>query len=46
MEIPFLLSERIGDYRQDIGEPREGFDMAAELELLEFPPSAYRSAAE
>ncbi|MCB1856558.1 MAG: hypothetical protein KDI05_16845 [Halieaceae bacterium] len=46
LAMPFLLSERIGDYRQDIGEPREGFDMAAELELLEFPPEAYRDTTE
>jgi hypothetical protein len=44
LAMPFLLSERIGDYRQDIGEPREGFDMAAELELLEFPAAAYQPA--
>ena len=46
LAMPFLLSERIGDYRQDIGAPRAGFDMAAELELLEFPPSAYRATAQ
>jgi len=42
---PFLLKARIGDYRQDVGTPRTGFDMAKELELLGFPPSAYRPAA-
>jgi hypothetical protein len=43
--VPFLFKARIGDYRQDIGEARAGFDMAKELELLEFPQSAYKSAA-
>jgi hypothetical protein len=44
--MPFLLKARIGDYRQDIGTPRAGFDMAEELELLEFPASAYQYAAQ
>ncbi len=42
LPMPFLLSTRIGDYRQDIGTPRQGFAMAEELALLEFPANAYR----
>ena len=45
MPMPFLLKQRIGDYRQDIGTAREGFDQNAEFKLLEFPVSAYQAAA-
>ena len=45
MPMPFLLKARIGDYRQDVGIPRPGFDMNAEYQLLEFPESAYKAAA-
>ena len=46
LPMPFLLNAQIGDYRDDIGTPRADFDMDQELELLEFPASAYLSAAE
>ena len=45
MPMPFLLKARIGDYRQDVGIPRPGFDMDAEYQLLEFPEAAYKAAA-
>lgn len=44
MPMPFLLKAKIGTYREDIGTPRAGFDMAREFELLEFPASAYQPA--
>jgi hypothetical protein len=46
LPMPFLLKSRIGDYRHDIGTPRAGFEMAQELELLEFPASAIKRAAQ
>jgi hypothetical protein len=44
MPMPFLLKQRIGDYRQDVGVTRVGFDMNAEFQLLEFPEAAYKAA--
>ena len=41
MPMPVLLKARIGDYREDIGTPRPGFNQSKEFELLEFPASAY-----
>lgn len=40
LAMPFLLVGPVGRYRADIGTPRGGFDMDAELELLEFPRPA------
>jgi len=42
LPMPFLLKQRIGNYREDIGTAHAGFDMGQELELLEFPSSAYK----
>lgn len=46
MPMPFLLKARIGDYRQDFGSPRAGYEMNAELQLLEFPESADQTTAQ
>ncbi len=40
MPMPFMLVGSIGEYREDIGTPRQGFDLETELELLEFPKAA------
>lgn len=46
MPMPFLLKARIGDYRQDLGTPRAGFEKNAELQLLEFPESTDQTTTE
>jgi hypothetical protein len=45
LPMPFLLKARIGTYRQDTGTIRPGFDMAQELQLMEFPADAAQHAA-
>ncbi len=42
--MPFLLVGPVGNYREDVGAARAGFDLNEELELLEFPKSVARKA--